>query len=181
MDRRDQHGIVAAVRQIRDQVGEILKKCPDCAGEAAEILLALSLIEDGSMAGSVPSGTRASNNDRPRRNKPKAYAREEVGGAEVLAEYRDDSPLPLRASKAVFDEVVSILAKADKPMPFRAVQTQLRDRFTEEPAEYQARIVLRYLQSPQIKLITRRNASYRATDPKKIRRAAKDAWDKLSA
>jgi hypothetical protein len=174
--------IAAAFREIRDQIGELLKRHPDCGGPAGEILRALGRIEDAGFDNN--SASPPTNRSREilgiyRRNKAKRYLRELVGGSEVLAEYRHDSPIPLRAPKEIVEAVAEILSKAKKSLSFGALHAELGRRFGGRPAEYQARIALRFLASQEVRLVTRRNAKYQAVDAQRTTGAAKSAWKAL--
>lgn len=166
--------IQAAIRKIHDQVGEISVLSKECGDPLREIMRATRSIEEALQAGiQTTSITTAQGHrdERNRRNKSKHYQREAVGGNEVLAEYRDDSPIPLRANIEVVQAVADILARADEPLPFEAIQGDIRKLFKSEPTEYQARIALRFLQSSEVNLVGRRNARYVALEPRKIKRA----------
>ena len=142
------------------------------------------MIDDAVRDGIHPNRTGSSPPSRDieknRRNKSKQYCREDVGGNEVLAEYRDDSPIPLRANINFVLAVADILARANEPLSFEAIQGELKRQFKSETTEYQARIALRFLQSSGIDLVGRRNARYEATERRKIKVAAKAALASLA-
>ncbi len=102
-----------------------------------------------------------------------------MGGKEVLSEYRDDSPIPLRAAKDVVEAVAEILSGAGKPLPFSSIQAAVAKKLHVEPGEYQARIALRFLQSIEVGLVARQKARYKAIDADKIRRSLAAALSEL--
>jgi hypothetical protein len=177
--------IQAAIRKIQDQAAVILLRSEACSGAVAEILRAARVIDnafrDGIPADSTATPQHMRDNEKNRRNKSKRYRREAVGGNEVLAEYRDDSPIPLRANVEVVLAVADILARAKAPLSFEAIQRDLKKSFRSETTEYQARIALRFLQSSGVKLVGRRNARYEAIEPSKIKRATASALANLVA
>ena len=182
MDAEQAEVVGAALRDIRDRVGDILQESPACAGSAGEILRALGRVE-GAMFGQYPApppNRRGVGAERlHKRNKPKRYIRETVGGQEVLAEYRHDSQTPLRSPKEILDAVAEVLARAAESLSFEKVQAELTKQFGQEPPDYQARIALRFLQSADVRLVARSQAQYRAIDSHNVKRSTKKAWEAL--
>ena len=181
MDGEQARVVTVALREIRDRVGDILKDSPTCGRPAGEILQALARIENaafGDDVAPVPSTRGRAQGDRAHeRNQPKRYIREHVGGSEVLAEYRNENPIPLRSPREILDAVVEVLSRAAKPMLFGDIQSKLADQFGDEPPDYQARIALRFLSSPDVGLVTRKRARYAAVSSRTIRRATSAAWE----
>lgn len=185
MDGEQATVITAALREIRDRVGDILQDSPTCGRPAGEILRALSRIENAAFghdcASQLPTRDRTPDERPHKRNQPKRYIREYVGGSEVLAEYRDENRIPLRSPREILDAVVQVLSRAAEPMLFGDIQSKLADQFGAEPPDYQTRIALRFLSSPGVGLVARKQARYAAVEPEKIRRAACQAWESLAA
>lgn len=182
MDAEREEAISAALRAIRDRVGDILADSPTCGGPAGDILRALGRIEDAvtEQDSNQPRNVSgAGAGDLRSRNKPKRYIRETVGGQEVLAEYRHDSSTPLRSPKEILFTVADVLAVAAESLSFAGVQAGLAKRYGQEPPAYQARIALRFLQSNGIGQVARRQAHYAAIDSRRIQRATKKAWEAL--
>jgi RNase P protein component len=177
--------ITAALRDIRDRVGDILKDSPTCGRPAGEILQALARIEDATFGNDSASQQlvcgRARGELARKRNQSKRYIREYVGGSEVLAEYRDENRIPLRSPGEILETVVGVLSRAADPMLFGDIQKALGEQSGDEPPEYQTRIALRFLASPGIGLVTRRQTRYSAVDARKIRRVARQAWESLAS
>jgi len=171
--------ITAALREIRDRVGDILQDSPTCGRPAGEILQALARIEDAAFGDGVAPVSSSLRNRAHGRNQAKSYVREHVGGSEVLAEYRNENPIPLRSPREILDAIVAVLSRAAEPLLFGDIQSELTKQFGGEPPDYQTRIALRFLSSSDVGLVTRRQARYAALEPRKIRRATKATWELL--
>ncbi len=182
MDREQAEAVAAALRDIRDRVGDILEESPACGRLAGEILRALGRVEGavfGQDPAPPPNGRGVGAERLHNRNKPKRYIRETVGGQEVLAEYRHDSSIPLRSPKEVLDAIADALGRAAESLSFEEVQAELSTRFGQEPPDYQARIALRFLQSANVGLVARSQARYKAIDSRKVKHSTKKAWETL--
>jgi hypothetical protein len=161
MDQDQRTAITNGLREIRDAVGEILRRDEKLGRPAGAILAAIAKIESAVIDSEVsPARSDSGVGPRRRRNKPKRYARETVGGIEMLAEYRDDSVIPLRTPKEVLFAVAEILSTAAGELSFGELQAELERRFGAPLPDYRPRIALRYLMSDEVGFVSREKARY---------------------
>ena len=97
----------------------------------------------------------------------------------MLVEYRNENPVPLRSPREILDAIVTVLFRAADSMLFGDIQEELGRQLGYKPPQSQTRIALRFLSSTEVGLVTRKRARYAAVDPKKIRQAARQAWDSI--
>lgn len=106
------------------------------------------------------------------------YSVEGSGEHAGLAEYRRSGP-PLRVPQGAYDLVVSVLAAAERPLPFDELMSALRAEQADPPADWQVRVVLRYLLRAEPALLRRTRSRYQPVTPKSFKGAA-DRWWKVT-
>ncbi len=180
MKENQRKQIVDGLRDIRDAVAEVLRRDEKLGRPAGAILAAIAEIENAvNDAGIPPAQADSGGNFQKRRNKPKRYARETVGGIEMLAEYREDNAIPLRTPKEVLFALVEILSDANRRVSFGELQKKLAKRVGTPPADYQARIAIRFLMSQDARLISREKAKYHLCETENSSLAIKRVWSGL--
>lgn len=119
--------------------------------------------------------------DRPRRSSARRTGAETTyvveggtGDKGSLAEHRP-SGQPLRVSKQAYDIVVDVLAAAERPLPFDELMAQTTTK-VNAPADWQVRVVLRYLLRAEPEIIRRVRSRYQPVTPRTFKAAANRAW-----
>lgn len=78
-------------------------------------------------------------------------------------------------SRRIYDGIVDVLERADRALPFDEVMTEAA-KGAFPPAEWQVRVVLRFLMRKPPSIVLRERSRYRAADPQKLRAAANKMW-----
>jgi hypothetical protein len=112
---------------------------------------------------------------RRRTGEETEYRLEGRGEQATLAEFRRAGQ-PLRVPKHVYEQLVDLLASADRPLAFDEIMMQMARTATDTPAEWQARVVLRFLMRARPEVIRRARSRYRAVAPNRFRIAAEKWW-----
>lgn len=111
---------------------------------------------------------------RRRTGQETSYTVEGTGGQASLAEHRPSGP-PLRVPKRAYDVVVDVLSTAARPLPFDELMSAMRDQ-TDPPADWQVRVVLRYLLRADPPVLRRSRSRYQPVTSGKFRTAASKWW-----
>lgn len=115
------------------------------------------------------------NRPSPRRTgEATTYSVEGTGGHAGLAEYRSSGP-PLRVPKPAYDHVVNVLAAADRPLPFDDLMSALR-KGADPPADWQVRVVLRYLLRADPAVLRRTRSRYQPITLRAFKAGAERWW-----
>lgn len=112
---------------------------------------------------------------RPRRGKDINYVVEVVNQRPMLAERRS-SGQPLRVDQDFYRGVVSVLASAKKPLTFDDIMEGVAPQMVQRPADWQLRVVLRFLRRHSPPILGRERGRYTAEDSKTFLTAAAKAW-----
>lgn len=162
------------IRTTRAAITEVLKAAPQAAGPIAEALQALDRLEralDGAAPESAPTPRRG------HRNQPKTYRVEGPPGREALCEYRADDPgRPFRCPKPTYDALARVMASTTKLTKFPEIERLLKKELGELPAVYQIRVALRFWTTPEVGIVERVRARYRARNCVAVVREAERAW-----
>ena len=161
--------------RIREALADILAMHDDCGRPVSIILRQLGTLErtfrrlkdlsDGPLE-----------TDGKKRNKPKTYEVRKVRGRERLLEYRFDSDLPFSCSKVVFDALLRVLVQADEPLNYQAIQERLEKSLGKKSADYQIRVGLRFMTSPEVALARRSRTRYTIQKKKGAKARANLIW-----
>lgn len=102
-----------------------------------------------------------------------------VGAQASLGEHRPAAQ-PLRVPRAMFNAIVAILADSDRPVPFDEI---MRDaaKAQQPPAEWQARVVLRFLMRADPEILVRSRSRYQPNDSKHFLKLAEKWWKDTAA
>lgn len=120
-------------------------------------------------------GSAARRPTRRRTGEDTKYALEGEGEQASLAEYRQ-SGQPLRVGKPAYDLLVNTLAAAGRPLAFDEVMTAMANASSDPPADWQARVILRYLLRAKPDLVRRARSRYQPLNPPGLRKAAERWW-----
>lgn len=170
------------LHSLRSAILPLLARDPDVATAARGMLETVNEIDSAVLSSLSSDSELPGSDDRlpdRRRGQEKRYEVERDGRDEVLAEYRGDHPYPYRATKAVFDAVVAVLAAAREPLDFARIRDEAGRRLGETPAEYAVRVCLRYLGPEGRGWVRHHRTRFAAIEPTKLRRQAESAWADL--
>lgn len=162
-----------AFRRVRSLLLDLMAEYPEVAPKTTEAFRAVEKLEER-VDGLVADGGRDA--DRQTRGKPKSYQVEGAGAEEVLAEYRPDDKTPFRCPRTTYDALAKVFAKSDRFLKYEEVIKLLAKEIKPVPADYQARVILRFWAQPEVGLIERSRARYRANKATGFGEAAKRAW-----
>lgn len=105
-----------------------------------------------------------------------SYSVEGAGDTASLAEYRA-SGQPLRVAKHTYDVIVEVLGSAQRPLPFDEIMVNAAKKSGDAPADWQVRVVLRYLLRAEPPVLRRTRSRYHpVTPPGKFAGAASKWW-----
>ena len=145
--------------RIREALADVLSMHDDCGRPVSVILRQLGTIER-TFRRLDDAGDGSFESDGQKRNKPKTYEVRKVRGRERLLEYRFDSNVPFSCSKVVFEALLRVLVQADAPLSFQAIQKRLEQSLGKKSADYQIRVGLRFMTSPEVALARRSRTRY---------------------
>lgn len=166
------------LRAARTAFTAVLKQAPEAAPQVADALEALDRLERLMERGTEQGRPAAK---RGLRNRPKTYRVEGPPGREALCEYREKDPdHPFRCPKATYDAMARVMASTPKLAKFGDIEKGLKKDLGDLPAVYQLRVVLRFWTTPDVDLVERVRARYRARRPAEFRRLATQAWRRMS-
>lgn len=184
MTENVESSIPGAIDGIRAAIADILDRHEDCGREVSRIIRLLAILERALRA-EVPSVAsppepRFAEVEPSRRYQPKRYEVQLVGNEEMLAEFRSGSEFPFRCPKRILDAVVSVLETADRPLSFVEILESATARLKAAAPDYQLRVCLRFLASPEIGVIRRQRARFAACGPSSVSKPVRAAWKKLT-
>lgn len=84
-----------------------------------------------------------------------------------------------RCPRAVYDAVVEVLSKADRPLLLDEIATGAEKELGDRPADHQVRVALRFWMHLQKPLLTRSRARHRPTSLKDFGDEADRRWLQL--
>ena len=83
---------------------------------------------------------------------------------------------PLRVGRDLFDAMVELLAAANKPMSYDELAEGAEAKTGADLADWQGRVLIRFLQQADPPIVIRERSRYRAVDPSKFAAAARRLW-----
>jgi hypothetical protein len=108
------------------------------------------------------------------------YAVEGRGSQASLSESRPTAQ-PLRVGKPTFDLVVSVLGSADRPLGFDEIVAAVGTKSDHAPADWQIRVILRFLLRADPEILLRSRSRYHAVTPTKFASASNKWWAAAAA
>lgn len=108
------------------------------------------------------------------------YVVETTQQGDVLTEERlSGRSQPYRCPKAVYLNLASVLAAAERPLAVEEIISAAEKKVGERPADHQVRVVLRLWMHTEPPLIVRGRARYRPVEPDRLVTHAARHWDRL--
>lgn len=154
------------VEDVRRLLDRIVKRHPDVQGIAAEITGLL----DGLAAGGAQRPVQR------RTGEGVEYRIETVKKRQMLYEVRP-AGAPLRVSHDLYTALVSVLAESEKPLSYDEIAEGIEKTSDMKLAEWQGRLLLRFIQRADPPIVVRERSRYRLVDPAtKFTTAAQKLW-----
>jgi len=150
---------------VRRLLDGIVKRHPDVQDIAAEIVVML----DGLV------GSRGTRLVQRRTGTGVKYRIEMVNKRAMLYEVR---PLgaPLRVSHELYTSLVRVLAATDTPLYYDEIAEGVEEATAAKLAEWQGRLLLRFLQRADPSIVVRERSRYRVVDTERFPAAAQRLW-----
>jgi hypothetical protein len=161
----------------KDKLVALSKDVPEYAEPLQEVIQLLASVE-----AEVQNQGRAIQKRGGRNIK---YAVEQISGRPLLTELRmGGGSKPFRVGRDIYDAVVETLARSERPLMFDEIMEQVGAAVQPRPAEFQVRMVLRFLLRAQPTMLLRSRNRYAraqvAASASKFTDLAKRAWRSAS-
>jgi hypothetical protein len=157
-----------SMAEIRRLLAEIARAHPSLHGSLAKVHQELDRLAHALESGpAVP---------KKRTGESTLYRVEAVNSREVLGEYRP-SASPLRVGRDIYDAVVQSLSQSERPLGVDEALTAIVRAVDTPPAEWQIRVVLRYMLRGDPPFVARNRSRYHPLNNKTFRKAAANWWE----
>lgn len=153
------------VEEVRRLLDRIVKRHPDVHDLAVEIA--------GMLDGLVSAMTKKPAQRRTGENVE--YRVEVVNKRPMLYELRP-AGAPLRVSHDLYMALVRVLGPSLRPLSYDEIAEGVEEMTGTKVAEWQGRLLLRFIQRADPPIVVRERSRYRAVDPAKFPAAALKLW-----
>jgi hypothetical protein len=158
--------------------GELLRRAPSAVDVVGTLIQELAGVEQHLEDALSERNSRARRGER--RVTTKCYGVEQTGGAHSLLEHREGDDRPFRCPRPTFEAVVRALAEHAEFSKYTSITERVAWHIGIRPADYQMRVAIRFLMSPDVGLVERKRARYRPVDGDDFVACANAAWSRLS-
>jgi hypothetical protein len=170
--------IRSSFRRLNHLAGELLRRAPSAVDVVGTLIQELASVEQ--LLEDTLNGRNSRTGRGEGRVTMKSYSVEQTGEAQSLLEHRAEDDRPFRCPRPTFDAVAKTLAEHPAFSKYSSITDKVARRLGVRPADYQLRVAIRFLMSPDVRLVERRRARYRPVDGDDFLARANAAWSRLS-